>query len=58
MNGITVKVVAGILLLLVSFLLGQSTLGSRVTILETNYVHIKETMKHFHEKIDTLLRRE
>jgi len=57
-NGITVKVVGGILLLLVSFLLGQATLGSRVTILETNYVHFKESVGHLHEKIDRLLERE
>jgi len=58
MNGITIKVIGGVLLMLVSFLIGQATLGSRVTVLETSYIHIKENMQRIHEKVDKLLERD
>ena len=55
MNGITVKVVGGVLLMLVSFLIGQATLGSRVTILETSYTYIKEKIDNMDKKLDRVL---
>ena len=59
MNGMTSKIIAGVIIFLItvfmSVLIGRATLDGRVTILETNYKHIKETMDNIHGKVDRLL---
>ena len=52
MNGlssIALKLIAAIALMFVAYMVGEGSLGSRVTILETNYIHIKETMDKIYE---------
>jgi len=61
MNGLSAiltKAVAVIAAIVISYMLGHATLGSRVTILETNYVHVKEGIDHLHKKVDKLLERD
>jgi len=61
MNGISpliAKIVAALAVLFLSYMVGQGMLSDRVTILETNYIHIKETMEHIHDKVERLLERE
>ncbi len=55
MNGfsaIALKIVSALALLFVSYTIGQSSLDNRVIILETNYIHIKETMDKILDKLE------
>jgi len=43
-NGLVMKIIAAIAIMFVAYMVGQGTLGTRVTILETNYTHIVKTL--------------
>ena len=61
MNGFSAlafKIIGIIAMLFVAYMIGEGSLDNRVTVLETNYLHIKETMTHIHDKVDRLLERE
>jgi len=51
LSGLAIKLIAAIALMFVAYMVGEGSLGSRVTILETNYIHIKETMDKIYDKI-------
>ena len=51
LSGIALKIVAAIALMFVTYLIGQGSLDSRVTVLETNYIHIKETMDKIYDEV-------
>jgi hypothetical protein len=45
--------IVALLLAWVSFMVGQGTLDSRVTVLETNYIHIKEMMDKIYNRLES-----
>jgi len=51
-NGMVSKIIAAIAVLFVAYMVGQGTLDTRVTILETNYTHIEKTLDTILGKLD------
>ena len=58
-NGLMPKLIGGLIVALllswVSYMVGQGTLGTRVTILETRWEHIAAHLEDHGKKLDKLL---
>jgi len=58
-NGLLTRFIGGVIVALllawVSFMVGQGTLDSRVTVLETNWTHLKEKVDDIHRTVHKLL---